>query len=137
MNNDITLSGVEIQKIYRNYERKDGTKYIDKNGKNYSRTNIFVDPSTINDEDFEGWLNMIDYGESSDWGEHSKIDVVVTKKVLENGKVFFNIRPPNKVDSLETRVEALEKRVSALEGEPEEKTRPVDYVPTIDDVLSR
>ena len=138
MTNDITLTGVEIQKIYRNFEKKDGTKYVDRNGKNYSRTNILVDSSAINHESFEGWLNMIDYGESSAWGEGSKIDVVVNKKELDNGQVFFNIRLPNKVDTLSNRVDDLEERVTSLEeGEgPPSPEKDEDYEPTLDDVLS-
>lgn len=97
---DTHLKTITINKIYRNTEKKDGTKYVDKNGKPF----MVVVIKTTGKDGQEVGMSYCDYkGETAEYKEGD-----IVKLSIERNGEYLNFRPPSKVDALEERVAALE-----------------------------
>jgi hypothetical protein len=102
-NSPETLVKVVLTRIYSSDEKKDGTKYIDKNGKPYKRVAIQTNSHG------ETWLSCFsfrDTDEMRNWQEGQEVQMLIS----QNGD-YWNFREPRKLDLLEERVIKLEKEV--------------------------
>jgi hypothetical protein len=97
-----------IEAIVSKSTRKDGTKYVDKNGKPFDVVSIKVDESIINDSTFNGWISTIDYtGEYATIREGETLEGYLSSRVVDD-KTFWNFRKPSRLDELEERIARLE-----------------------------
>lgn len=101
--NQETLVKVVLTRIYSSDEKKDGTKYIDKNGKPYKRVAIQTNSHG------ETWLSCFSFRDTDEmrtWQEGQEVQILIS----QNGD-YWNFREPRKMDLLEERVIKLEKEV--------------------------
>ena len=101
--NEETLVKIVLTKIYISGEKKDGTKFIDKNGKPFKRVAIQTDSHG------ETWLSSFSFRDSDEmreWKEGQEVQILISKR-----DDFWNFRIPTKGDLLEERVTKLEEAV--------------------------
>ena len=101
--NEETLVKIVLTKIYISDEKKDGTKFIDKNGKPFKRVAIQTNSHG------ETWLSSFsfrDTDEMREWKEGQEVQILISKR-----DDFWNFRIPTKADLLEERVTKLEEAV--------------------------
>jgi hypothetical protein len=101
--NEETLVKIVLTKIYISDEKKDGTKFIDKNGKPFKRVAIQTDSHG------ETWLSSFSFRDSDEmreWKEGQEVQILISKR-----DDFWNFRIPTKADLLEERVTKLEEAV--------------------------
>jgi len=101
--NEETLVKIVLTKIYISDEKKDGTKFIDKNGKPFKRVAIQTDSHG------DTWLSSFSFRDSDEmreWKEGQEVQILISKR-----DDFWNFRIPTKGDLLEERVTKLEEAV--------------------------
>lgn len=107
------IENVPIQKIYRSTEDRSGERYISSKGNPFTKVDIYIDPRTIDDPDFEGKMTYFDYYNNADnWD----VGTSLTGMIAKNGKYFnFKMLKPSN-HSIPLDVKKLEQRVSKLES---------------------
>jgi len=101
--NEETLVKIVLTKIYISDQKKDGTKFVDKNNKPFKRVAIQTDSHG------ETWLSSFSFRDSDEmreWKEGQEVQILISKK-----DDFWNFREPRKMDLLEERVTKLEEAV--------------------------
>jgi len=101
--NEETLVKIVLTKIYISDQKKDGTKFVDKNNKPFKRVAIQTDSHG------ETWLSSFSFRDSDEmreWKEGQEVQILISKR-----DDFWNFRIPTKGDLLEERVTKLEEAV--------------------------
>jgi len=101
--NEETLVKIVLTKIYISDQKKDGTKFVDKNNKPFKRVAIQTDSHG------ETWLSSFSFRDSDEmreWKEGQEVQILISKR-----DDFWNFRIPTKADLLEERVTKLEEAV--------------------------
>ena len=94
---------IVLTKIYISDQKKDGTKFVDKNNKPFKRVAIQTDSHG------ETWLSSFSFRDSDEmreWKEGQEVQILISKR-----DDFWNFRIPTKGDLLEERVTKLEEAV--------------------------
>ena len=101
--NEETLVKIVLTKIYISDQKKDGTKFVDKNNKPFKRVAIQTNSHG------EAWLSSFSFRDSDEmreWKEGQEVQILISKR-----DDFWNFRIPTKGDLLEERVTKLEEAV--------------------------
>ena len=101
--NEETLVKIVLTKIYISDQKKDGTKFVDKNNKPFKRVAIQTNSHG------ETWLSSFSFRDSDEmreWKEGQEVQILISKR-----DDFWNFRIPTKADLLEERVTKLEEAV--------------------------
>jgi len=101
--NEETLVKIVLTKIYISDQKKDGTKFVDKNNKPFKRVAIQTNSHG------ETWLSSFSFRDSDEmreWKEGQEVQILISKR-----DDFWNFRIPTKGDLLEERVTKLEEAV--------------------------
>ena len=98
------MTKYNIKKIYINEKRKTGEPYIDKRGNSYVVANVYFEGQNRSASAF-----CYENSEILKWTEGQE----VTCELIEKGD-FLNIKLPNKIDELETRLNTLIKSFNSL-----------------------
>jgi len=99
-----TLTKVVLTRVYTSDEKKDGTKFIDRNGKSYKRVAIQTNAHG------ETWISCFSFNvddEMRTWPVGQEVQILISK----SGD-FWNFKIPRKVDLLEDRVLKLEQWIN-------------------------
>jgi len=105
------ISNVEILKIFRQTEGKNGP-YITKKGNKFTKVDIHIDPRTIQDPEFEGKMSYFDFFDNTtNWD----IGTVISGKIVKNGKYFNFELPMGGKKAIELDLKELENRIAKLE----------------------
>lgn len=94
------ISKIKIVDLKRYDAKQDGTPYLTKAGKRFTRTVIKDDAKWYSALDFNGWTD--------NWNIGDTINARVEETEWQ-GKKQYNIFPVTRLDELEARIEALEK----------------------------
>ena len=93
------IETIKLTKIYINDSKKDGTKFIDKNGNPYKKMTIQTDRHA-------GYLSDFIFRQDDPklkWQVGDMVEIIV----YQNGD-FKNFKLPTQIDRLEARIEVLE-----------------------------
>ena len=103
----MNIEKVRLTKIYINDTKKDGTKFIDRNGKPYKKIAIQTDKHA-------GYLSDFifrDDDEKKSWKVGDEVEIMV----YQNGD-YKNFKLPTRLDRLEIRVNELEELIKTPDG---------------------
>ncbi len=104
------ITKTKLTKVYISDKKKDGTKLIDKNGKQYHKIAIKIADEQYRDEYLSGFL-YDDDDPRFQWKEGDEVTIVIER----NGE-YVNFKVPSRLDMIEERVSAIEARMDEIEG---------------------
>lgn len=103
------METVKILKIHRADKKKDGTPYISKDGRPYTRVGIQV-------EGYQDWLSGFENAVTKSWKEGDTVQILIEKS---GDYTNFRTQPkqvtPEDFAALEARVKKLEDMVKTVE----------------------
>ena len=110
------IENEEITEFYPSSTDRNGQPYKSKKGNTFTKVDIYVDPRSIEDSDFQGKMTYFDYFDNmANYGRGQTISGIV-KKVESNGRVYWNFEfPPSGKKALALDLKELEKRITELE----------------------
>jgi hypothetical protein len=110
------IQNVEIQKIYRSKQNKDGKPYLTKKGQPFEKVDIYIDPRLLDHPEFEGKLTYFDFFENStNWDIGTTISGAIETNEM-GGKTYFNFQlPVGGKKALELDIKELTERIKRLE----------------------
>jgi hypothetical protein len=131
------INNVAIERIFSSSEKRDGTPYISKYGKPFSKVDIYIDKSAVDDVAFGGKLSMFDYnGVAKSWSEGTPITGVVSQNGeywnFELDKVDSSSELPKvweAIEELRTRIENLEVGGGGVSAQEEKELVDIDDLP--------
>lgn len=118
------IQNVEIQKIYRSKENRDGKPFVTKKGKPFEKVDIYVDPREVDHPEFKGKLTYFDFFENSkNWDIGTTLSGTIETNQMGD-KTYFNFRlPQGGKKALELEIKELRDRVERLESMVSPKTK--------------
>lgn len=110
------IQNVEIQKIYRSKENRNGEPFVTKKGKPFEKVDIYIDPREVDHQEFKGKITYFDFFENStNWDIGTTLSGTIETNEV-GGKTYFNFQLPSSgKKALELEVKELRDRVEKLE----------------------
>jgi|GEM_PF-6584124 len=127
MNTEYEINNIIIEKIYKSDKDREGKLYMSKDkvvngvlkkGSPFIKVDIYIDPRTIDDPEFQGKLTYFDYFENTNgWVQSMPITGKIVVKE-SNGRKYFNFELPPKEGgkkALELDIKELDNRLKVVE----------------------
>ncbi len=103
------MEKITITRIHKSDKKKDGTPYVSKEGRPYTRLGIQTR------EYGDKWLSGFGSGWNGDWKEGSEVEVEI-EKVTKDGVEYLNFSKPDPLNEFLTQLNSAFARISELEA---------------------
>lgn len=137
MDSPYKIDNVEVLKIYKSTNNKDGKPFVSSKGNAFTKVDIYISPSAVNDSKFEGKMTYFDYYDNSaNWEQGTTISGEVVRNDV-NDRTYFNFNlPPTGKKALESDIKKMQEDIEMLkeavfgkkvEGKTEEVQEAIDF----------